>query len=246
MRAFELSLLAVSLTLAGCSASRAPSAPASSAAAAVPAGEPAPPASAQASPSINTAPVSADPPSTEGRAPGAPATPPPAPPVEPAPAASLHDAQGKPLPQTEERPSTTSPAFLRRMELLVRAIEADDAKLAHEAFFPVIAYEQVKDIAKPALDHERRLLAAFARNVHEYHRELGKDAGGLRFVRVEVPEDKVKWMKVGSEGNRVGYHRVLRSRLVVATASDKERSFEITSMISWRGEWYVVHLHGFK
>ena len=107
-------------------------------------------------------------------------------------------------------------------------------------------FQQVKDIAKPALDHERRLLAAFARNVHEYHRELGKDASGLRFVRVELPEDKVKWMKVGSEGNRVGYFRVLRSRLVVATGSDKERSFELTSMISWRGEWYVVHLHGFK
>lgn len=164
----------------------------------------------------------------------------------PASAPALHDADGKPLPQTEDRPSATSPAFLRRMELLVRAIEADDAKLAHDAFFPVVAYEQVKDIAKPALDHERRLLAAFARNVHEYHRELGKDASGLRFVRVEVPEDKVKWMKAGSEGNKLGYFRVLRSRLVVATASDREHSFEITSMISWRGEWYVVHLHGFE
>jgi len=161
-------------------------------------------------------------------------------------AAPLHDAAGKPLPQTEDRPRTDSPAFLHRMELLVRAIEADDAKLAHDAFFPVVAYEQVKDIAKPALDHERRLLAAFARNVHEYHRELGKQAAGIRFVRVELPEDKVKWMNVGKEGNRVGYFRVLRSRLVVATAEGKERSFELTSMISWRGEWYVVHLHGFK
>jgi hypothetical protein len=132
------------------------------------------------------------------------------------------------------------------MELLVRAIEKDDAKLAHDAFFPLVAYEQVKAIEKPALDHERRLLAAFARNVHEYHRELGRDAEGLRFVRVEVPDEKVKWTKVGAEGNRVGYFRILRSRLVVATAAGKEKRFELTSMISWRGEWYVVHLHGFK
>jgi hypothetical protein len=242
-RASEHAVLAISLTLA-CSAPRAPSAPESAAAASVPAAAAAPSASAEASLPSTSAPASTSPASTpEAREPGALAS---APPVEPAPAASLLDTDGKPLPQTEERPTTTSPAFLRRMELLVRAIEADDAKLAHEAFFPVVAYEQVKDIAKPALDHERRLLAAFARNVHEYHRELGKDASGLRFVRVEVPEDKVKWMKVGSEGNRVGYHRVLRSRLVVATASDKERSLELTSMISWRGEWYVVHLHGFK
>ena len=26
----------------------------------------------------------------------------------------------------------------------------------------------------------------------------------------------------------------------------KERSFEVKSLISWRGEWYVVHLSGFK
>jgi len=26
----------------------------------------------------------------------------------------------------------------------------------------------------------------------------------------------------------------------------KERSLEVTSLISWRGEWYVVHLTGFK
>jgi hypothetical protein len=163
-----------------------------------------------------------------------------------APDASLRDGAGAPLPQTEDRPSAQSAAFLRRMELLVRAIEADDAKLAHDAFFPLVAYEQVKAIAKPALDHEKRLLAAFARNVHEYRRELGRDAEGVRFLRVEVPDEKVKWMKVGAEGNRVGYFRVLRSRLVVATAAGKEKSFELTSMISWRGEWYVVHLHGFK
>jgi hypothetical protein len=132
------------------------------------------------------------------------------------------------------------------MELLVRAIEMDDAKLAHDAFFPLVAYEQVKAIEKPALDYERRLLTAFARNVHEYHLELGRDAAGVRFLRVEVPDEKVKWMKVGSEGNRVGYFRVLRSRLIVVTRAGKERSLELTSMISWRGEWYVVHLHGFK
>ena len=53
-------------------------------------------------------------------------------------------------------------------------------------------------------------------------------------------------MKPGKEGNRLGYFRVLRSRLRFRLASGKERSFELTSLISWRGEWYVVHLHGFQ
>ncbi|MBM4360774.1 MAG: hypothetical protein FJ096_21920 [Deltaproteobacteria bacterium] len=52
-------------------------------------------------------------------------------------------------------------------------------------------------------------------------------------------------MKPQSEGNSIGYHRVLRSHLIVADGAGKEHDFELTSMISWRGEWYVVHLHGF-
>ena len=53
-------------------------------------------------------------------------------------------------------------------------------------------------------------------------------------------------MKPNSEGNRIGYYRVLRSRLKVNKPDGSEVALEITSMISWRGEWYVVHLHGFK
>lgn len=158
----------------------------------------------------------------------------------------LVDATGNPLPQTEDEPSVTSGAFEQRLQLLVQAIAKDDPALALPSFFPVEAYKQVKAIAKPEQDWQRRLVAAFERNVHQYHRQLGSAAEGVRFVRLDVPAAKVKWMKPGSEGNRVGYFRVLRSKLVLATASGDEIALEVTSMISWRGEWYVVHLHGFE
>jgi hypothetical protein len=38
----------------------------------------------------------------------------------------------------------------------------------------------------------------------------------------------------------------LRSRLHFTLPAGRSRDFELTSLISWRGEWYVVHLHGFK
>jgi hypothetical protein len=65
-------------------------------------------------------------------------------------------------------------------------------------------------------------------------------------VELKVPEDRARWMKPGSEGNKLGYFRVLRSELRYTDAESKEHSLEITSLISWRGEWYVVHVHGFK
>ncbi len=53
-------------------------------------------------------------------------------------------------------------------------------------------------------------------------------------------------MKKHREGNAIGYHRVKRAHLVFRDGAGKERKLEITAMISWRGHWHVVHLHGFK
>ncbi len=180
--------------------------------------------------------------------PGTHSTPPPvAPPVEePFVVPPLFGEDGKPLPQTEEKPTPSSASLRRRLELLVEAIVNDEPALALPCFFPVEAYSQVKAIKEPERDWRQRLVSAFERNIHEYHRKLRPVGSGVRLLRVEIPETKVKWMKPGSEGNRVGYHRVLRSKLVVATAQGDELPLELTSMISWRGEWYIVHLHGFE
>ncbi|HSU40434.1 MAG TPA: hypothetical protein VLJ38_12740 [Polyangiaceae bacterium] len=158
----------------------------------------------------------------------------------------LVDANGKPLPQTDARPSAKNATFEARMRLLARAVTSGDADAALPAFFPAVAYAQVKDIPQPDKDWEHRLVAAFRRDIAEYHGKLGPDAAKAVLVAVEVPENKATFMKPGSEGNRVGYYRVLRSTVTFKKPDGKEQSFELTSMISWRGEWYVVHLHGFK
>jgi hypothetical protein len=196
---------------------------------ALPATTPAPAAPALSAPVASSKPV-----------PSASAEPTP-PPDEP-----LVDAAGNALPQTEAKPSTTDERFKRRMELLARAIKEDDPSVALPSFFPLIAYQQVKAIQKPERDWKTRLVAAFERNVHEYHRALGAGAKDAQLTSVDVPEDKARWRKPGSEGNKIGYHRVLRSQLRFKLPDGKSKDMELTSMISWRGEWYVVHLNGFK
>lgn len=153
---------------------------------------------------------------------------------------------GGALPQSEEQPTTTSPAFRRRAELLLQAIREDRPEIARPAFFPVIAYRQVKAIERPERDWQYRLWRNFERDVHEYHQVLvraGPEATGANLL---VPEQRARWMKPGSEGNKIGYWRALRSELRYLDTSGREHAFEVTSLISWRGEWYVVHLHGFK
>jgi hypothetical protein len=110
----------------------------------------------------------------------------------------------------------------------------------------LVAYAQVKDVQKPERDYRFRLMAHFERDVREYRKALGRDAEHAELLGVDVPEARVEWMRPGKEGNRLGYFRVLRSKLRFRLPDGKERSFELTSLISWRGEWYVVHLHGFE
>jgi hypothetical protein len=170
-----------------------------------------------------------------------------APPADaPLAAPSLVDDGGAMLPQTEDEPDWQAPLFQQRVRSLLAAIVADDPELARAFFFPLEAYELVKAIDDPARDWERRLWKLFVRDVHAYHAELGDDAAGAELVAFEPNDARKKWMKPHSEGNKLGYWRMTRNTLRVRDARAKEHRFEITSFISWRGEWYVVHLHGYK
>ncbi len=145
------------------------------------------------------------------------------------------------LPQTHDRPAPSSHALDARIAALFRAIVADDPAQATSAFFPLGAYRQVKDIPDPASDWKRRLVAAFDHDIHALHARLGAAAAEARLVGLELPDSRARWVDPGEEYNKIGYYRVFGSR-VRYEVGGAPRSFEIKSFISWRGEWYVVHL----
>jgi hypothetical protein len=149
------------------------------------------------------------------------------------------------LPQTRDKPPATSPALDARAQTLWDAIVHDDGDRGLPFFFPVSAYEQVKAIAYPASDWRRRLVAAYKRDISGLHKRLGDKAESAKLVRLEIPDDRARWVEPNEESNKLGYWRVYGTRIVYEV-DGKERSFEVSSLISWRGEWYVVHLTGFK
>ncbi len=148
------------------------------------------------------------------------------------------------LPQTRERPSAAAPAFHARVEALWEGVVNDDPARAMAFFFPKTAYEQVKAIPYPDSDWKHRLVANFARDIHAAHAKLGRDATEAKLVGIDVP-DLARWVDPGEEGNKLGYWRVYGTRLRYEV-DGRPRVLGVSSMISWRGEWYVVHLTGFK
>jgi hypothetical protein len=142
--------------------------------------------------------------------------------------------------QTKDRPDSRSPSFEARARALFEAIVSDDPEKARAAFFPLAAYERVKDVAKPASDYRVRLFAAFKRDIHDYHVAL-KHPDQTTFIEMRVPDDRARWVEPGEEYNKLGYYRVFGSKLVVRDGT-RVRELRVKSLISWRGEWYVVHL----
>jgi hypothetical protein len=145
------------------------------------------------------------------------------------------------LPQTHDLPHAQGAAFEARRQALWEAIVNDDPDRAMTFFFPLGAYQQVKDVTDPAADWKHRLVAAYRRDIHVLHGRLGPDAGAAKFLGLDVPESHARWVEPGEEWNKIGYYRVFGTKLRYSVGGD-ERTFDVKSLISWRGEWFVVHL----
>ncbi|MGD0527353.1 MAG: hypothetical protein ABSE49_19585 [Polyangiaceae bacterium] len=169
----------------------------------------------------------------------------PAPSASPTPPPSASAADPATLPQNHDHPPASGAAFDAGVAALWAGIVADDPEKAMPFFFPLAAYQQVKDVSDPGSDWKHRLVAAYGRDVHALHARLGADATRATFVGIDVPDAHARWVDPGEEYNKIGYFRVFSSRLRY-TVDGEARSFEVKSLISWRGEWYVVHLGAIK
>jgi hypothetical protein len=147
------------------------------------------------------------------------------------------------LHQTHVRPPAHSAVFQAEMTDLWAGVVSGRPHLAMSAFFPLVAYEQVKAIADPAADWRTRLVGEFRADVVAAHDLIGKGVKKATLVRVVVPEQQASWIDPGVCYNGVGYWHLPGSR-VVYRVGGQVRSFGIASLISWRGRWYVVHLGG--
>ena len=142
------------------------------------------------------------------------------------------------LPQTSALPKTTGTAFSNAVHDIWLAVSTGDPDYAKPAFFPVAAYKQVKAIANPESDWRSRLWYDFELDLAAAHKLVGKNA---KLVKVVTPTQYEQWISAGGCSNRIGYWHLPGSRLVYR-AGGVTHSFGLASFISWRGDWYLVHL----
>ena len=174
------------------------------------------------------------------KSPSAPPTPKPTPKPAPAKPSGLPVAAANAgaLPQTSALPKTTGTAFGNAVHDIWLAVMTGNPDYARPAFFPEKAYEQVKAIADPESDWQGRLWYDFTLDLAAAHKLVGKNA---TLVKVVTPTQYEQWIPPGACYNSTGYWHLPGSRLVYREGG-ATHSFGLASFISWRGDWYLIHL----
>ena len=149
------------------------------------------------------------------------------------------------LPQTSTQPSAADPAFQAKMAALLSAIEHGNPELSHPGFFPLNAYLQTKSGGGNDADWHLRLLANFDRDVLILHSRLDPTSAPLIFVGATV-EVAPAWISPGLEQNKGPYWRTLDAKITYRTrAAGPLLHQSVLCCISWRGQWYPIHLLSF-
>jgi hypothetical protein len=141
------------------------------------------------------------------------------------------------LPQTAVLPKTSSQALKNAVHDIWLAVTTGKPDYALPAFFPEKAYEQVKAIADPDSDWKNRLWYDFTLDLAAVHKLVKP---GARLTGILMPTQYYQWIPAGACYNNVGYWHAPGPR-VVYKEGGVTHSFGLASLISWRGDWYLIH-----
>lgn len=157
-------------------------------------------------------------------------------------AAAAPAAPAPPFAADNNLPPTEGPELQERAKALLDAVIHDEPQLGDAFWFPKEPFIPLKDVKGPDKYWEQ-LHRTFAGDIHKLHKKR-KSWDGVVFERFEIGS-KPKWVKPGEEANKIGYHRSFSGHIHY-TVDGKSDSFEVRTIITWQGRWYITHLSKFK
>ena len=136
-----------------------------------------------------------------------------------------------------ERPARPAPGDAEeRARALFDAIVADEPERARGFFFPLAPFRRLKGIADPER-YWNVLLRHYERDIHALHEELPE---GATFERFEMTR-RGGWVERRQEANAIPYW-ASRHDWVYYRVGERERRFEVRTLINWGSRWYITHL----
>jgi hypothetical protein len=143
------------------------------------------------------------------------------------------------LPQTLTEPSLGAP-LTTLADSLFADIATNNVAGAERLFLPLPIFLRIKQEPNPSGDWRARLLRWFTNDLVVYHHFLFAQ-GTPRLLRVTTSSRDASVIQPGWCYNKAPYWH-LRGVRFVFESGGVIHSVAICSLVSWRGQWYVVHL----
>ncbi len=144
----------------------------------------------------------------------------------------------EPSGENDVPPSTDKADLERRAGDLFQAVVTDDPARGESFWFPREPFIPLKDPPDPA-GYWTKLHNAYVADIHAIHAARPSWDGAV-FDHFELG-DGPRWMKPGTEHNRIGYYRSLGGSLHYRVGEVQDQ-FAVDAIITWQGRWYVTHL----
>jgi hypothetical protein len=157
-------------------------------------------------------------------------------------AAAAPAAPAPPFAADNNLPPTEGPELQDRAKSLLEAVIHDEPQLGDSFWFPKEPFIPLKDVKGPDKYWEQ-LHRSYGSDIHAIHKKR-KSWTGVVFEKFEIGS-KPKWVKPGEEANKIGYHRSFRGKLHY-TVDGQSESFEVRTIITWQGRWFITHLSKVK
>lgn len=144
------------------------------------------------------------------------------------------------LPQTNQKPSLSSKSLALRMQDLYAGIASDSITTALASYLTLDSYRQIKGLSNNSFDYANRLLQHFALDIEAAH-ALFASQGATSYVGFRADASYANWVLPNTCYNKLGYWHLPGVRLLYKVGG-VTHSIGVISLISYRGEYYVVHL----
>ena len=138
-------------------------------------------------------------------------------------------------------PSSIAPDLADRSRHLVEAIAKDDPLLAQDFVFPRDAYAASHDRSDASSVWDKKVLAAFGRDIHTLHKRI-KNSAHAAFLTFELGHEVQQITPKPKDFDRPLW-RAKHSKITISIDGKTDR-IDIAEMMGWRGAWYVTRLRG--
>ena len=147
--------------------------------------------------------------------------------------------------QSMVKPLAHDHALDIRMRQFYTGLRDNNNALCDKAFLPMMDYVALKQGGGNQADWRNRLMYHFHLQLAQLRKRFAASLPGSTYNGYRIPYSTAHTVRVGAEENKAPYWQVFMTTMAFHDKNGRGHNFTINTLISFRGEWWIVHVIGY-